>query len=37
MNRTLWRWIAQSESWQTSVNLHIPKEEQSAYQFLPRL
>jgi len=36
MNKTLWRWIAQSESWQTSVDLHIPTEEQSTYHFLPR-
>jgi superfamily II DNA/RNA helicase len=36
MNSTLKRWIAQSESWQASVDLHIPKEYQSVYHFLPR-
>jgi hypothetical protein len=36
MNSTLKRWIAQSESWQAFIDLHIPQEEQSAYQFLPQ-
>ena len=36
MNSTLKRWIAQSESWQSFIDLHIPQEEQVAYQFLPR-
>jgi hypothetical protein len=36
MNSTLKRWIAQSESWQAFIDLRIPKEAQSAYQFLPR-
>jgi superfamily II DNA/RNA helicase len=36
MNSTLKRWIAQSESLQAFIELHIPKEEQSAYQFLSK-
>jgi superfamily II DNA/RNA helicase len=36
MNTTLKRWVAQSESWQAFIDLHIPQEEQSAYQFLPK-
>jgi superfamily II DNA/RNA helicase len=36
MNDTLKRWIAQSESWQAFIDLHIPQEDQSVYQFLPR-
>jgi superfamily II DNA/RNA helicase len=36
MNTTLRRWIAQSESWQASIDLQIPQEEQAQYHFLPR-
>ena len=36
MNSTLKRWIAQSESWQAFIDLHIPKEEQALYHFLSR-
>jgi superfamily II DNA/RNA helicase len=36
MNGKLKRWIAQSESWQAFIDLHIPQEAQSAYHFLPR-
>jgi superfamily II DNA/RNA helicase/adenylate kinase family enzyme len=36
MNTTLKKWIAQSESWQASIDLHIPQEEQAHYHFLPR-
>lgn len=36
MNSTLRRWIAQSESWQAFIDLHILQKDQSLYHFLPR-
>jgi superfamily II DNA/RNA helicase len=36
MNNVLKLWIAQSESWQASIDLHIPKEHQAKYHFIPR-
>ena len=36
MNSILKRWIAQSESWQASVDLLIPENQWASYQFLPK-
>jgi hypothetical protein len=36
MNSTLKTWIAESESWQSFIDLQIPEDAQAKYKFLPR-